>query len=100
MMDFLFKINQKLYNWPAHLIIFTAWVSFLMSGSNKIISSWIVIGLSFYMALWIYQIIRNPNYLKNALKDDNYLAFLVGLNIAVVLGILAIPLAIFLNKKD
>lgn len=100
----LLKLNNLLYNLPAHAVILIGWVTALIFGGT-FLKLWISSGLVIWAGLWVYRFYKekNPgNYgtqLKDSYKRDGILPFLVGLNLGAVLGALLLTMIVSIQGK-
>lgn len=92
-LNFLLALNNKLYNWPSHIVILLCWVVALSQGIG---AGWFKIGIIFYVGLMIFRIIKDGIPVLTVWRTVPKLGFMVGFNICVVFGPLSPFLMLFL----
>lgn len=93
LMLFLIRLNNRLYNYPSHIII----LIFLgLSVLSKImwLKLWILSGFIIYLGLFTSRLLKSDK----PKPKSNFLGYLVGFNICLVLGPISILLFYFLSK--
>lgn len=99
-MEFLIKLNDKLYSLPIHTVIVILWAWALQTFHNPLMF-WFKLGLLCWMILMIINFIQEKGNLKKVWKlfrSNGILPFLVGLNICVLTGPLSLVLAYLLRR--
>ena len=92
--NFLFKLNNTLYTYLFHVPFLALWMYLMTHG---IFTNWFVAGITYWALLAAYRSITSgPEEVKQIFKEDGMLAFLVGLNIAVLLGPISPLLSVML----
>lgn len=102
-MDFLFKLNNKLYSIKIHAIISILWIWSVLNFHN-ILTLWFKAGIAswFLLILWRW---KQDKWTKKHFQEQwakrretGILPYLVGLNIAVLFGPISIVLAVVSDK--
>ena len=99
--DQLFKLNNKLYNYPAQLAILLSWIM-IVSFSVPYLAFWFKQGIVIWASIFLFRVLMASNkkeYIKGLINVP-LLGFIVGLNIIVLFSYLTIPLLFLINKKD
>jgi len=90
-LNFLFKLNNKLYSYYFHAPFLILWISSYLLGYFK---GWIVAGLIVWFFMLTYRLAKEKKLVS---FKKNKLGYLVGLNIAVFLGPLCLVLIYLLR---
>lgn len=89
-MLFLLKVNDKLYNFPSHIIILSIWITALISGP-PLVKGWFLLGVFIWAFMMVIRSIQGGS-IKEVIEKNGYLPLLVGLNLCTVLSILSFPI--------
>ena len=90
-MLFLIRLNNKLYNYPSHIIILI-FLALALFSKITFLKYWILIGLIIYLVLFSMRLLQGDK------PKSTLLGYLVGFNICLVLGPISILIFYFLNK--
>jgi hypothetical protein len=96
---FLLKLNNRVYNFCFHIPAMLLWMAAIACSHSKVIRIWEIAGGTLYLSLIIVSILkRGFPPLPKTRKE--FLGYLVGLNIAMVLGPLAFGVIYLLHNYD
>lgn len=97
----LLALNDALYLFRVHISIFIIWVLCILF-QIPYLSLWFEIGVVVYIVLIIWRLFQDKKIMPLKNKRD-LLAYMVGLNISVVLSVLSFPLIfllIYFSKEE
>jgi hypothetical protein len=100
-LKFLLALNDALYLFQVHIPVFIIWIACILF-QVPYLASWFKIGVGVYLVLLVWRLIQDRRIMPLKTKND-LLAYLVGLNISVVLGLLSFPiigLLFYFSKEE
>jgi len=102
LLNALARLNQALYRYSVHCYLLLLWVVLLFINLNYL-NLWLGLGLVTYLGLFLYRILKYRgkefSRLVKIREENGMLPFLVGFNLALLLGPFGIILALYLAQN-